>query len=170
MKDITIPMKILSECSYSCRLCGRKYHFKETAIKCFDRGIEDAILNVGDTVIFNDCEETPLLYGLHFMDSDDILLHGFENPSIRYTESFAMDTIRRIQAGNYINNPVEYKVVKVENDGHKCLYHLGRGETVEFYAKDGEKEFRYPVIYGNILMQKILDKTIGGTTGGSKRI
>ena len=46
-------------------------------------------------------------------------------------------------------------------DGHEIEYRLQgiKGESVNFSASDDFKSFwRYPVIYGNDFMQKILDK------------
>ena len=56
---------------------------------------------------------------------------------------------------------MKYKVQDIIVDGHEIEYRLQgiKGESVNFSASDDFKSFwRYPVIYGNDFMQKILDK------------
>ncbi len=132
---------------YMCEICGRQSEDKEEIEKCENVGVPVPLVKVGDLIFFKDCKETPILF------ENEKILTEISNESSIYA------AIRKARI--FLNQLLKYKVQDIIVDGHEIEYRLQgiKGESVNFSASDDFKSFwRYPVIYGNDFMQKILDK------------
>lgn len=132
---------------YMCKICGRQSEDKNEIEKCESVGVPVSLVNIGDIIYFKDCKETPILFG-----NEKLLTEISNTGSIYYTMR---------KARIFLNQLLKYKVQNIIVDGHEIEYRLQgiEGESVNFSASDDLKTFwRYPVVYGNDLMQEILDK------------
>lgn len=138
---------IILKTLYICEICGRQSEDKKEIKKCESVGVPISLVNIGDIIYFKDCKETPILFG-----NEKLLTEISNTGSIYYTMR---------KARIFLNQLLKYKVQNIIVDGHEIEYRLQgiEGESVNFSASDDLKTFwRYPVVYGNDLMQEILDK------------
>lgn len=138
---------IILKTMYMCKICGRQSEDKNEIEKCESVGVPVSLVNIGDIIYFKDCKETPILFG-----NEKLLTEISNTGSIYYTMR---------KARIFLNQLLKYKVQNIIVDGHEIEYRLQgiEGESVNFSASDDLKTFwRYPVVYGNDLMQEILDK------------
>lgn len=131
---------------YQCETCGRTSENKSDIEKCETKGIPKPLVNIGDTIYFKDCEETPVLFG-----------EGKDPFSKLYSDDIIGVTMR--EACTCLNQLCEYKVINIIIEGHNVEYILGSSEKYHSYdACVGGYHWHYPKIYGNKLMKKILNK------------
>ena len=131
-------MKII----YKCEICGNTSETKSKIQKCEKQGIPRPLLNIGDTIYFKDCEETPVVFGMEKDFFSDL-----------YDSDIIGMAIRKVHS-TLLNNIYEYKIRDIKIDGHSIKYIL-EGPT-DCTANVGSRIWHYPTIHGNTLMRKII--------------
>lgn len=139
-------MKII----YKCEICGSEYLTKKEALECESKGIPNPLVNIGDYIYFRDCKESPILH--------DVNINNFEWDDAIYNAVLKMSYL--------IGKLYKYRVLDIKIDGHKIQYFLGdydldREDNIAQYAviklDNNYDKFHYPTIYGNNMMQLILN-------------
>lgn len=136
--------------NYICEICGNWDTDKNKIIECEKRGIPIPLVEVGDIIYFNDCEQTPVFYGKidRMLDMDIDYEFTREGQAIRKSEFF-------------MNQIQKFEVLDIKIKGHNIEYRLGGDEEYgyNFVSLDltSGKILAYPTIHGNDLMQKVLD-------------
>ena len=150
--------------NFICPICNSVYHTEEDALKCLNQPKQEPLVSVGDTIIFNDCERTPIIYGKIFTKNAAMVLSDPYN--CKLAPQGYIDMVERIKATQVIGNDTEYTVSKIITRGHDIIYYLSSGnDIVDFIFTDFTgKVYMYPVIERNEFMQKVLDEYNNGGT------
>ena len=151
--------------NFICPICNSVYHTEEEALKCLNQPKQEPLVSVGDTIIFNDCERTPIVYGKVFTDN---YLLDISNPDkFKLVPKGVIILTDGVKNSGVINNNIKYTITKIIHEGHELIYYLSSCKSiVDFSFTDfvTGKFFGYPIIEGNEFMQKVLDEYNNGGT------
>jgi len=133
---------------YKCEICGNTSEDKVNVFFCEGKGVPTPIVEIGQKIVFCDCELTPVLY-------DEAPAYLSRLPFDKEYNTYEKMLYHSHQ---YIDLVMELEIVNIKINGHEISYFLGRNNSPVFaYGIFTEKTYSYPEIKGNELMQKILD-------------